>query len=134
MNMRWPSEMFGEVRSLREQNAFLRTRMNFEDYQKQATETAVYPERYKVIYPTMGLAGEAGEVANKLKKIYRDRDGVIDEDAVKEVCAEIGDVLWYCAALCTDLGVGLDTVAEANLKKLQDRSGRNAVHGSGDNR
>lgn len=118
----------------RDMEAAVEFDMNFEDYQKQATETAVYPERYKVIYPTMGLAGEAGEVANKLKKIYRDRDGVIDEDAVKEVCAEIGDVLWYCAALCTDLGVGLDTVAEANLKKLQDRSGRNAVNGSGDNR
>jgi len=134
MNMRWPTEMSGEFRAVQRQNAFLRTRLNFEDYQKEAMETAVYPERYKVIYSTMGLAGEAGEVANKVKKIYRDRGGEIDDEARQMLCGEIGDVLWYCAALCSDLGTSLDIVAEANLKKLRDRKKRDALQGSGDAR
>lgn len=106
----------------------------FNDYQEDCLKTAVYPDEYKVIYTTLGLSGEAGEVADKVKKIYRDDNGVISEEKKKEIAKEIGDVLYYCAALCSDLGISLDTVARMNIDKLFSRLERGVLHGSGDNR
>lgn len=103
--------------------------MTFNDYQAAAKKTAIYPEQHRVIYPALGLAGEAGEVAEKVKKWIR--DGNLDPDAVKK---ELGDVLWYVAAVASDLGLTLDDVASANVQKLESRAARGTLGGSGDNR
>mgnify|MGYP000232881399 FL=1 len=103
--------------------------MTLSSYQKAASSTAIYPTQHAITYPALGLAGEAGEVANKVKKIIR--DGKLDKAALK---GEIGDCLWYIAALCRDLNIDLGDVAKANLEKLQDRKARGTLKGSGDNR
>lgn len=108
--------------------------MHFDLYQFRATKTAVYPASYKVMYPSLGLAAEAGEVANKVKKIYRDKDGVLSPQDAKEIAHEVGDVLWYLAALAKDLGYELSEIAEMNVLKLEDRMARGVLQGSGDNR
>lgn len=99
------------------------------DYQRAAASTAIYPSSSSLVYPALGLAGEAGEVANKVKKIIR--DGTFDPD---DLADEIGDCLWYIAALCRDLNIDLQTVANNNIKKLLDRQKRGKLTGSGDNR
>ena len=106
--------------------------MDFNIYQKRASETAVYAEDYKVMYPALGLAGEAGEVANKVKKIFRDGLDNLPENWKGNIASEIGDVLWYCAALASDLGYNLEDIAEENLKKLSVRKKENKLKGSGD--
>ena len=106
----------------------------FNDYQKDCLKTAVYPKECKVMYPSLGLAGESGEVCDKVKKIYRDDNRIVSDEKKKEIAKEIGDVLWYCAALCSDLGISLETVAHLNREKLQSRMERDMIHGSGDNR
>ncbi len=103
--------------------------MNLHDYQSRAADTLIHPHTHPIIYPALGLAGEAGEVANKVKKLMR--DGTLDKDAVAQ---EMGDVLWYLAALATDLGLDLDQIAEQNLARLADRKARGTLHGSGDDR
>ena len=103
--------------------------MRFNEYQEEASKTAIYPEQYNIVYPALGLAGEAGEVAEKVKKHIR--DGVLNVDDLKK---ELGDVLWYLAAIASDLGLNLDDVAESNLKKLRSRKERGVISGSGDNR
>lgn len=106
--------------------------MTFDEYQVAAKETAVYHEtspQLRIIYPTLGLAGETGEVVEKIKKFFR--DAVLDREALKR---EMGDVLWYLAALAGDLNMSLDDVAQANLDKLRDRKFRKAIQGSGDYR
>lgn len=108
--------------------------MNLSDYQKAAGTTAIYPEQYRVFYPALGLAGEAGEIANKVKKILRDTNGVVTEDRRSELAGEIGDVLWYAAALASDLGLSLEEIAAENLSKLFDRKERGVLGGSGDHR
>ena len=102
---------------------------DMDDYQKNAAETAIYSSKHAVIYPALGLATEAGEVANKVKKILRDGD--FDRKAIAD---EIGDCLWYIAALCRDLNISMNDVAKTNLFKLQDRQKRGVISGSGDNR
>lgn len=99
------------------------------DYQRQAATTAIYPASVQVLYPTLGLAGEAGEVANKVKKIVR--DGKLDKEAIG---SEIGDCLWYIAAICKDLGLRMEDVAQANLDKLRQRQEKGTLSGSGDTR
>lgn len=109
--------------------------MNFNEYQKQADSTAMYPNRgHNYIFPVIGLAGETGEVAEKFKKVIRDKNGVIDDEAKKEIVKEMGDVLWYLSQICTELGVEFDGVAEANIQKINSRRNREVIHGSGDNR
>lgn len=109
--------------------------MDFSDYQKKSRATAKYPAiGHGVIYPTLGLVNEAGEVAGKIKKIFRDRNGVIGEAEREALKAELGDVLWYLAQTCTELEISLDEVAESNLTKLLDRQARGKIHGDGDNR
>jgi len=108
--------------------------MNFEDYQTQASKTAIYNDADVIIYPALGLFSEAGEVAGKVKKVLRDKNGHFDPIERDKIADEVGDVLWYIAALCTDLGVGMETVAQNNLNKLNSRMSRNVIQGSGDNR
>ena len=103
--------------------------MTLSSYQKVAASTAMYPTQHAITYPALGLAGEAGEVANKVKKFIR--DGKLDKSALG---AEIGDCLWYIAALCRDLNLDLGEIAKANLEKLQDRKARGTLKGSGDKR
>lgn len=107
---------------------------DFNAYQRSAARTAIYPDQHKILYPALGLAGEAGEVANKVKKIMR--DGVDNQpiDWKEQIASEIGDVLWYCAALASDLGMNLGRCASLNELKLQDRKVRDKLGGSGDNR
>lgn len=104
-----------------------RSQLTFNAYQKAARRTAIYKD--KTIYPALGLCGEAGEVAEKIKKYLR--DGVLND---LEVAKELGDVLWYIANLAEDLGYDLAEVADLNLEKLADRMNRNVIKGNGDNR
>lgn len=108
--------------------------MKFEDYQTQASKTAIYPDADVVIYPALGLVSEAGEVAGKVKKVLRDKNGHFDPVEREKIAAEVGDVLWYIAALCTDLGIGMEVIAQQNLDKLNSRMARGVIGGSGDER
>ncbi len=109
--------------------------MTFEEYQKQARTTAIYPDLgNNFIYPTLGLVGEAGEIAEKIKKVLRDGNGEITEEKRSELNKELGDVLWYLANLSVELGISLENIAANNLEKLKSRQERNQLHGSGDNR
>jgi NTP pyrophosphatase (non-canonical NTP hydrolase) len=109
--------------------------MTFQEYQEESRKTAVYPNKdNNFIYPTLGLAGEAGEVAEKIKKVIRDGNGIVTEEKKGEITKELGDVLWYVANLAKELGISLEEVAQKNLEKLQSRQQRNELHGSGDNR
>ena len=109
--------------------------MDFKEYQDKAKKTAVYPDIGKnFIYPTLGLVGESGEVAEKIKKVIRDKNGVIDENTRSDLKKELGDVLWYLNQLATELNLSLDEIADENLDKLFSRMERNKIHGEGDNR
>ena len=108
---------------------------HFDLYQDKADETAIYPNKGdNLYYPALGLAGEAGEVCEKVKKIMRDKGGVLSEEDSLELSKELGDVLWYVSALACEINVALATVAEENLDKLQSRKERGRLQGSGDNR
>ncbi len=109
--------------------------MNLNEYQLQARKTAFYPNAgQNPVYPTLGLSGEAGEVAEKVKKVLRDRDGVFDATSKEAIKLELGDVLWYVAQLSSELGFELDEIALANLKKLESRALRGRIKGDGDTR
>ena len=109
--------------------------MNFEEYQKLSRETAIYPNRDKnFIYPTLGLTGEAGEVAEIIKRIMRDGEGLIDERVKSELLKELGDVLWYLSQLATEFNISLDEIAAKNIEKLKNRKERGTLHGKGNNR
>lgn len=103
---------------------------SFNEYQEFAKSTAQYPDEYKIIYPTLGLVDEGGEVAGKVKKWLRgdkelDREGIL---------LELGDPLWYIATLAADLGYTLQEVVDANVAKLSSRKERNLIKGDGDYR
>ena len=109
--------------------------MDLNQYQHKARETALYPNvGNNPIYPTLGLAGEAGEVADKGKKVIRDKNGRFDDKSREAIKLELGDVLWYVAQLSNELGYDLNDVAMANLDKLSNRAIRNCISGEGDNR
>ena len=114
----------------------IRENWNLNNYQMQARKFAVYPERAKMTYPALGLAGEAGEVADKVKRIHRGdyADGRDDSRFKAEIAKEIGDVLWYCANLAEHLGYTLQQIAEMNIYKLQCRKTKGTIIGDGDNR
>ena len=96
--------------------------MNFEEYQSKASKTALYPNRFSNLeYPTLGLAGEAGEVANIVKKIQRDFGGIINNDIRARLKDELGDVLWYISACADELSLTLEEIAEFNVEKLAAR-------------
>ena len=103
-------------------------------YQKVALTTAIYPREQAIIYPTLGLTGEAGEVANKVKKIIRDGSDSKDEKLVSEIKSEIGDCLWYIAVLANDFNIKLSDIASTNLIKLENRKEKGTIRGSGDQR
>ena len=121
--------------------------MKFNDYQKEAHRTSDYPltwvddplsemgERMAdFIYPALGLCGEAGEVAEKIKKVIRNKRGKIDDKDVQEIKKELGDTLWYLSEVASSLGLELEDVAISNLEKLADRHQRGVIKSSGDNR
>jgi len=108
--------------------------MDVNVYQDRAVATAIYPETHKITYPALGMAGEAGEVANKVKKIIRDGKKSLPDDWQEQLASEIGDVLWYCAALARDLDMSLATIMAANLDKLKTRQEQGTLGGSGDKR
>ena len=103
-------------------------------YQQGALETAIYPKEYKIIYPSLGLAGEAGEVCDKIKKIIRDNNCEVSDDKKREIAKELGDVLWYIATLANDIDYKLEDIAQMNYDKLYSRQQRGVLGGSGDNR
>jgi len=109
--------------------------MNFEEYQKKSRVTAKYPSfGAGYIYPALGLTGEAGEVAEKIKKVIRDKGGVVDDESKEMIEKELGDVLWYVTQLATELGLELNSIAEKNIEKLYSRLERGKINGDGDNR
>lgn len=109
--------------------------MTFNEYQELAWGTAIYPNRgNNLYYPALGLAGETGEVCEKIKKLMRDKGGIADEAFKEMLKKELGDVWWYLAAISSELGLSLDDVARTNIDKLQSRQKRDKLHGDGDNR
>lgn len=108
--------------------------MTLDRYQQCALETALYPKQYEFIYPALGMAGEAGEVAEKVKKVIRDKDSCFTHDENVEIAKEVGDVLWCCAVMARDLGYSLSSIAQMNYEKLRSRQQRHMIGGSGDNR
>ena len=111
--------------------------MTFEEYQSFCKTTAIYPTNTQLMYPALGLTGEAGEVANKIKKLVRDgvpADWRNSTEFKEQIAAELGDVLWYLSALATDLDMSLGRIAKNNMDKLSSRKERGKIGGSGDNR
>ena len=108
--------------------------MDFNSYQRIAKTTAIYPATHKILYPALGLAGEAGEVANKVKKLIRDGTSSLPKEWKEQIGSEIGDCLWYCAVLADDLGISLGRIAAQNEKKLAKRKREGMISGSGDSR
>jgi NTP pyrophosphatase (non-canonical NTP hydrolase) len=110
--------------------------MTFDEYQKRALTTVISQnDAFKdTLHWVLGINGEAGEVAEKVKKIIRDKGGVISDEDKLELAKELGDVLWYLAVFAHDLGVPLDKIAAQNLDKLQSRKARGVLGGAGDNR
>jgi len=104
------------------------------EYQRLSRRTAEYPREAWLAYPALGLAGEAGEVAEHAKKAIRDDAGSVSPERREKMAKELGDVLWYVAQLASELGLDLDAVALANLDKLLSRQRRGVLSGSGDDR
>lgn len=117
--------------------------MTFKDYQQIIEKTAVYPEDIGLAYCAMGLTGEAGEVADKIKKLYRDdnlhaidapSEVVLIQERKMSIAKELGDVLWYITAMANEIDVSLEEIAQMNYDKLIKRRETNTLHGSGDDR
>ena len=107
----------------------------FSTYQSESRKTwNVISVDHPIVYPTLGLVNEAGEFAGKIKKIFRDKDGLISSDDRQALKHELGDVLWYLTQICSELDLTLEEVAEANLVKLFSRLERNKIRGDGDHR
>lgn len=110
--------------------------MEFNNYQFRARQTAIYPKEglQGLLYTSLGLVSEAGEVAGKVKKILRDDSSIISPERHEQLVDELGDVLWYCAMVAEELDVNLGYVANKNIEKLEDRMSRGKIQGSGDKR
>jgi NTP pyrophosphatase (non-canonical NTP hydrolase) len=109
--------------------------MLISEYQELSRRTATYPGAGdNIVYPTLGLAGEAGEVAEKVKKLLRDDDGVMSDERREALAGELGDVLWYVSQVATEAGLDLEEIAQGNLDKLLSRQRRGVLSGSGDSR
>ena len=104
------------------------------EYQSEALKTAVYPEADALLYTVLGLNGEAGELAEKMKKCIRDDAGILTEERRQAMIKELGDVLWYVATTAKELETTLEIVAQANVNKLRSRQERGKLKGSGDDR
>ena len=107
--------------------------MDFREYQRISRQTATYPAG-SLEYVFLGLCSEAGEAAGKRKKIIRDANNVMNEEAKEAIAQELGDCLWYVAQICTEIGLDMQDVAEGNLQKLLSRQERGVIQGSGDDR
>jgi NTP pyrophosphatase (non-canonical NTP hydrolase) len=105
-----------------------------DDYKIWTRKTAIYPKDKVLEYVTLGLCGECGEIANKIKKVIRDDDGVITEEKKNQLKGELGDIYYYLARLSDELGLDINTILHENIKKLEDRKERGVLGGSGDNR
>lgn len=104
-------------------------------YQAASYAFAQYPDRgNNLTYAALGLTGEAGETADKVKKIIRDKDGIVNEQDREQLIKEVGDILWYVSAAAYELDTSLEEIATVNIAKLQDRQARNKIKGEGDNR
>ncbi len=108
--------------------------MEFAEYQELARRTAQYPREAWLAYPALGLAGEAGEVAEHAKKAIRDDAGNVSDERRAAMAKELGDVLWYVSQLASELGLALEDVARGNIEKLSSRQRRGVLSGSGDER
>ena len=108
--------------------------LQFSDYCKAAASTDRYPNECKPWVYALGLTGEAGELADKIKKVYRDDNGVFNQEKREAIAKELGDVLWYLTRLGATLGFSLEEIAKGNIKKLADRAKRGKIGGSGDDR
>jgi len=111
--------------------------MHLNEFQQRASTTAIYPGQgalLGILYCSLGAAGEAGEIANTVKKIIRDDDKLLTLEATDAIIKEIGDCLWYLAMIAKEINISLDYIADANLKKLHSRKERNVLHGSGNDR
>lgn len=107
----------------------------FKNYQKESKKTAIYPPiGHKVIYPTLGLGSESGEVLGKIKKIFRDKNGQFSQEDLENIKSELGDVLWYVSQIASDLNLDLTEIAKENINKLFSRKDRGKISGSGDKR
>lgn len=106
-----------------------------ENYQRLVLDTAIYPMKgSNITYPVLGLCGEAGEVAEKVKKVFRDDDGTVRDEMREAIKKELGDVLWYITAICNELHLTLDEVIDTNREKILGRLERGTLRGSGDDR
>lgn len=108
--------------------------MDFNQYQKEASKTRIAKYDPPFVYSALGLAGESGEVAEKIKKILRDDDGIVSGEKKEEIKKELGDVLWYLSQLSADFGIEFSDIAVSNLEKIRSRKERGQTKGSGDNR
>jgi NTP pyrophosphatase (non-canonical NTP hydrolase) len=108
--------------------------MQLSEYQRRSRRTAEYPRDAWLVYPALGLAGEAGEVAEHAKKAIRDDGGTVSDERRAAMAKELGDVLWYVAQLASELGLELEDIASENLEKLSSRQRRGVLSGSGDER
>ena len=111
--------------------------MDLDEYQELANKTAIYPDRGTnagLLYVTLGLCGESGEVAEKVKKLIRDDDGKLTQERKEKIINELGDVLWYLSNIASELNVSLKEIAVININKLNSRKDRNQLHGDGDER
>jgi NTP pyrophosphatase (non-canonical NTP hydrolase) len=109
--------------------------MDFDEYQKETRRHAIYPGvGNNFSFPMIGLAGETGEVAEKIKKIIRDKDGIVDEISRAEIKKELGDVLWYLSQIASEFDLSLNEIVKTNIEKIKSRKERDMVHGDGDNR
>lgn len=108
--------------------------MTLNEYQKAALETAYYPKDVAILYLALAINGEAGEIAEKVKKLYRDRNGIGNMNFSKSVAMELGDVLWFVSVMAEELGFSLNDVAQLNIDKISSRKERGVIGGNGDNR
>ena len=129
-----PGERHPPRKSMSKTTIRVNKTMTLNEYQEEAEVTAVYPEERNIIYPTLGLTGEAGEVADKVKKVMRDKEWAFDDQTKIDIALELGDVLWYVSILARDLGMSLENIAEMNIGKLRSRQARGMLGGSGDHR
>ena len=118
---------------------FERKLMDFREYQIESRKTDVGTSAQDNLKPgwlyyALGISGEAGELTEKIKKLFRDKEGLIDREFLDSVIKEMGDILWYMGRLSDVFGINFNLIAETNIKKLLDRMERNKLHGEGDNR
>lgn len=108
--------------------------MELNDYQKAAMQTAIYPNDGSISYLALAICGEAGELADKVKKVLRDKGGQFYQPDITAIALELGDVMWYAANLAKVLGFSLSDIATLNLDKIKGRVERGTLHGKGDDR